>query len=701
MRNMGMMTGLRGRLLPQAAWDSYLPFLALAVGSIVSLIWASVVVWHLPYDGGFWTSREGHVTNVDPNGSANTAGIRLGDRLIAIDGVPIERLRGLYQGKGPGDRVIYLLERDSQRIEVSLVLTAPPAREWVMAFEQLFVAFTFCVVSLFIWMLRPFDRVTRRFYLISQLAAATLALNFMAVARWPSVLVLTDVLILLLAPTVLHFYSTFPQPLSTHVVRRLTWPAYIIAFVLIAWTLADAVRNGSFSSSQVLHGLRRLFITATLLAAIILLVRRPKAASPQSRRRRRLLLAGMVGSLLPLLALSLLPELLSGTSIVDYPWTILAFLLLPISFAYALRSGDLGRVELLLNRSLAHVTTTSLLLGVLGLAWAGLDRLVLGQGTSKNLFLVLAAAMALLYAPVRDRVGRWMDHLFYGGWYSYRSIVRKASAELSRAQNLEDLVERLLGIARTMRFRSAVLLWPAGDSLVTRGGYGEEQEVAKQWLLPTSGTLARHLTQSGGPLLAAALRSEFASSGTWNTLDDEERALVMEAQLQVWIPLVSHTALRGVLLLGERQGEYLLDTEDLDILHTLSEQAAVAAENVRLLDAMREQIVEFGGAQRLLLQASEAERSHLARELHDRPLQDLYAVRYQLVGLQRARSGRWRSPVSGLAGEPAVHHLRATNHLWRATIPEPPAQVRCGDTLICYHLRRLIGTGATPRPDAG
>ncbi len=110
---MGMMTGLRGRLLPQAAWHSYLPFLALAVGSIVSLIWASVVVWHLPYDGGFWTSREGQVTNVDPNGSANTAGIRPGDRLIAIDGVPIERLRGLYQGKGPGDQVIYLLERDS------------------------------------------------------------------------------------------------------------------------------------------------------------------------------------------------------------------------------------------------------------------------------------------------------------------------------------------------------------------------------------------------------------------------------------------------------------------------------------------------------------------------------------------------------------------------------------------------------------
>ncbi len=635
MRSIATATGLRRRLLPRAAWHSYLPFLVLSMGTLLSLVWASVVVWRLPYDGGFWTSREGQVINVDPNGTAYTAGIRPGDRLIAIDSVPLERMRGLYQGKGPGDRVIYSLDRDDRRMDVALVLTTPPIRERVMEFEQLFVALAFWAVSLVVWMLRPFDQVTRRFYLISQLAAATLALNFMAVARWPSVLVLTDVLILLLAPMVLAFYGTFPQPLSTRILRRLTRPAYVIALILIVWTLVDAARNGSFSTNEVLYGLRRLFITATLMAAIVLLVRRPRAASPQSQRRRRLLIVGMAGSLLPLIALSLVPELLLGNPIVDYPWTIPAFLLLPISFAYALRSGDLGRIDLLLNRSLVHLTTTAVLLGVLALAWTGLDRLLSGQ-SSKILLLILAAAMALLYAPARDRVGRWMDRLFYGGWYSYRSVVRTASAELSRAQNLEDLVVRLLAIARTMRLRAAVLLWPVGDLLTPRGGYGYEDKMMNPCRLPASGALAGHLTRNAGSLLAEELRSELESSGTWNALDDAERALVTEAQLQVWIPLVSHAALRGVLLLGERQGEYLLDAEDLDILHTLSGQAAVAAENVALLEAMREQIDELGEAQRLLLQTSQVERSHLARELHDRPLQDLYAIRYKLVGLQRA-----------------------------------------------------------------
>lgn len=156
-------------------------------------MWAFLVAWRLPYDGGFWTSRDGWVTDLDPGGAAYAAGFRIGDRLVAIDGVPLDSLSGLYRGKQPGDTVRYSLERAGRLVEVSLVLTTPPFREWVMQFEQLLVGPVFWLVSLMAWVLRPFDGGTRRFYLISQIVAASIAVNSLASMRWPWMFLFTDV----------------------------------------------------------------------------------------------------------------------------------------------------------------------------------------------------------------------------------------------------------------------------------------------------------------------------------------------------------------------------------------------------------------------------------------------------------------------------------------------------------------------------
>jgi signal transduction histidine kinase len=75
----------------------------------------------------------------------------------------------------------------------------------------------------------------------------------------------------------------------------------------------------------------------------------------------------------------------------------------------------------------------------------------------------------------------------------------------------------------------------------------------------------------------------------------------------------------------------------LEILATLAALAGVAAENVELLERIRTQLsyaeqarAELEESQRRLAEGREAERLHLARELHDGPIQDLYAIHLQL-----------------------------------------------------------------------
>src|SRR5690606_31120183 len=100
--------------------------------------------------------------------------------------------------------------------------------------------------------------------------------------------------------------------------------------------------------------------------------------------------------------------------------------------------------------------------------------------------------------------------------------------------------------------------------------------------------------------------------------------------------MVSKDVLRGIIVIRD-DAEQGLPREDLAILSTLSRQVAVACENVALLESLRERLAqvqhmndELREIRFRLSEGREQERLHLARELHDGPVQDLYAVMHQV-----------------------------------------------------------------------
>jgi len=214
-----------------------------------------------------------------------------------------------------------------------------------------------------------------------------------------------------------------------------------------------------------------------------------------------------------------------------------------------------------------------------------------------------------------------------------------------------------------MQLRGAALFLAESDGLLTlRGSVGFKEEITSAQIRG-DGPLARFLRSNTEPIETPRLRQALEDD-----LSAEEQALLAADEVRLWLPLVSKGELHGVLLLGARPADELFDAEDHRILGTLARQAALAAENVRLVEELRRRLVETEEAHQRLLRGREEERKRLAREVHDRAVQDLIRLSHQLGTCQSlSKSSPLDERLEGTRGE----MLRLLDELRR----------------ICTHLR--------------
>jgi signal transduction histidine kinase len=334
-----------------------------------------------------------------------------------------------------------------------------------------------------------------------------------------------------------------------------------------------------------------LYTGLTILAGLSILLLNYRQHDLFARRQSRLLLVGIMAATLPALFLSFIPQYFFNRPGIPFEWTFPTAVILPLTYIYAMRAGNLGQFDLFLNRSLVY-----------GIVW------LIGAGGYLLLYQVLSPVLSggiillillILSDPLRRIASHQVDQLFYGGWYDYRTLVQTASAQLSRAQSLSELTEQLLYVARAMRFHEMVVIWWHGqdrDPLVTSQG------------------------------LTLALDSDLLAQLPTLLANEHLKSIIVKDKILLVLPVLN----RGIMLLGERRGEMALDESDHDILRTIREQASVAAAHITRLEevaAIRDELIE---RQRRLTDTRESERLHLAQEIHDGPLQELYGLRFQL-----------------------------------------------------------------------
>jgi two-component system NtrC family sensor kinase len=538
---------------------------------------------------------------------AEAAGVRPGDRLVALDGEPIERamLSGRHRfAPGRADR--YRFERrDGTTFEAVLRPTDPRSLETPL---RLFARLAFSLIGLIylatgliVWRLRPDRAETWALALFcSTMGMALFLPPYPGGLTW----ILYWFNLPLVGATTFHLFTTYPSE-PPWVVRR---PGVRAAVYAVALAI------GCAAASEGLLGLRlgvaktaALYFTLSTASGCLMISARERRRLRESTAAGRadVMMLGALVSFLPAVT-ALLAENLLGSR---FPWFLglLSVFVFPLAVGYGIVRRQLFEIRMVALSSVAYGAATLAITGIYAFLITFADALVsrFDVDAHSPWFSVAFLFFAILaFNPLRSRMQGPVDRLFDRDHALYRRALREISEAMVSMLSVKEVVDRILvALTDTMGLERALILLQDDETreLAPVASRGEWDDESLALAISTSHPICRRLLSERDALA----RGDF---------DDEPDLEVREAcrdvfdqlEVELVVPILFGADLLGLIAIGPKLSGDRLTADDRQLLLTLANQSSIAIENARAFD----EIANLNAT----LEARVEERTHELRE---------------------------------------------------------------------------------------
>lgn len=338
--------------------------------------------------------------------------------------------------------------------------------------------------------------------------------------------------------------------------------------------------------------------------------------------------SGLLG-VLPLLSLSLIPQLIAGYPFLPYNVSFISLLFVPVGYSYAIRRFQMIGTNKTVNRGAAHTLILLSLAGMYSIWYALSFRFISPSIAHSPIWMLCTSVLlAILTTKFYRTCLNFVNRMLYGGWYDYRSVVENVSLSLNSAEVDNQAIGATICqvIGRSMRLEYADLL--LADHIAFT--YADNLPVYSRHLDPgkCSQIMARIDSLDINDEMFISRRNDTEAELFTEITENEKRP-------QYLVPLRGKgKRTLGILVLGRKCDGENLDTEDLGILKVVVHQAQVTLENVRLLEEAQEYLDKIGRLHRQVIRAREEERKRVARDLHDLIIQPLVGINYKVAGMR-------------------------------------------------------------------
>jgi len=268
------------------------------------------------------------------------------------------------------------------------------------------------------------------------------------------------------------------------------------------------------------------------------------------------------------------------------PWGLFLIPVALVTESYAIVKFHSMDINIVFRRGMVYSILVVLLTAFFLIVLLGLERFLRTYIGYSSMVATAVAALVLAvgFQPLKEKVQSLVDRVFFRGVYDYHQTLRRTSEAMTSILRLDHLIDRLLSsIVHDMKVEGAslFLMNPQRTGLKLSAGrfYRSCFPSPTCSFIPEEWAVVRRVEWEHLPLVREGIHDRIRSE------EGEEISREMQRLgAELAIPVILQDQLSALLLLGPKLSGDPFSEDDLQLLMTLANQAAVAIKNAQLYD---------------------------------------------------------------------------------------------------------------------
>lgn len=379
------------------------------------------------------------------------------------------------------------------------------------------------------------------------------------------------------------FQNTLPRSRSVHTFA--IWAAIMAVLSLSPWvvTAITVTPRGFVATYGPLYPVFAAYVISCVGYSLVLIVRKTQVARGAEHQQLIYLFVALIAPGLAATVTNLIIPLTTGSSELSRYGPMFSVVMIGM-IAHAIIRHRLMDIRLVIRRGVVYLIAAT----IAGAVFASILAVVAAQSSGHfqkvplSLQVAVALSIALAFNPLKRWLQARLDKYVYRESYDYQRIIRDASRTISATLDLNSILKYLCDTtSRTLRPDFVAVFTRDARNEAFRptavSAFASIANVSDQTHLPSSSALPTFLVKSGGALLSDEVGRTVMGK-------DAEAAAAHLSSLrgEIAVPMLSENRLIGFLVVGPKLSGDAYFRDDVELLSTLSNQAATAVNNAQL-----------------------------------------------------------------------------------------------------------------------
>lgn len=526
------------------------------------------------------------IISVIPGEPADKAGLKPGDKIIAINGKPVKDINdfnNLTMGARDDVPSVFTIERDNILYNTEVHLY----RYFHLVFYIFFaLGFLFLINGFLVGYSRPKEFSSQLFFLLG--CSASLGfLNYGGVWYYTGLNTIFYYIYSigesLFYPLFLHFFLIYPIRYKSRKKKLLLLIAYFYPLIINLIYTFVKIETNNFYVGMLLQILYYSPLLILIISIILFIISYKKITDEKNRKSIRIILYGFIlGGIgfiyyFGIFNFILLSYEINYSQLYRLPAVLV--LAIPLSFAYSIFKYKILDTEIIVKKILVLGILT-LFITIVYLIILYITDSILTQYTGNKMLLTVASVVIIIFTF--DYVNKWansfVDKRFYRKRYNYRIALLKFSEELPFINNIKDVIEKVNYSIRDTMGISIVKFWIIDDEFI--------KILQSHYNIKDKSKNERYIIRDKifSEIFKNDLEHKFLYDVNLNELNvsPEYKDFIKKEGVVLSIPIAVKDKLIGAINFGRKPFDTAFSDEDIDLLKTIASQTAIIFENSRL-----------------------------------------------------------------------------------------------------------------------